>query len=260
MTLYAWYDEAGTNVEPFGDWATARDYPTYTRWQDGAGNVWMRYVISEAPVGNNSVNVIAVADGVQTDNLAVNGGTKNNFVTINSADGTKGDGHYTTATTGTLSDSEIAALTPMKRKVRVFVQDAYNAVPHLYVYYTDENGVNVQPQGSWAKAITLNNYTTYTSTYVSGNTADWYCYTIEVPDGQAFHAIPYSSDTQGADEYIGPSVTEYYIMKDGTTTTHSGALSTTDANKFELKTGTRRVGSHRAPICQVPDCRRFVRI
>ena len=256
--------------KPFGSWETARDNPSYTRWQDGAGNVWMRYVISEAPVGNNSVNVIAVADGVQTDNLAVNGGTKNNFVTINSADGTKEGGNYTTATTGTLSDSEIAALTPMKRKVRVFVQDAYNAVPHLYVYYTDENGVNVEPQGSWAKAITLSNYTTYTSTYVSGNTADWYCYTIEVPDGQAFHAIPYSSGTQGADEYIGPSVTEYYIMKDGTETTHSGALSTTDANKFELKTGTkdiddrrlraRRVGSHRAPICQVPDCRRLIRV
>ncbi len=241
VTLYAWYDEAGITQNPFGSWETARDNPSYTRWQDGAGNVWMRYVISEAPVGNNSVNVIAVAGGVQTDNLAVNGGTKNNFVTINSADGTKGDGHYTTATTGTLSNSEIAALTPMKRKVRVFVQDAYNEVPHLYVYYTDENGVKVEPQGTWAKAITLSNYTTYTSTYVSGNTADWYCYTIEVPDGQAFHAIPYSNGTQGADEYIGPSVTEYYIMKDGTETTQSGALSTTDANKFKLKAGTKDI-------------------
>ena len=230
VTLYSWYDEGGTTQFPFGDWGTARDYPTYTRWQDNAGNVWMRYVISEAPTGTNNLNVIAVANEVQTDNLTVNGGSKNNFITINSGDGTNGGDHYQTVETGVFSNSELAALTQMKRKVRVFVQDAYNAVPHLYVWYHDENGVTVEPQGRWEKAITLNNYTVYESTLISGNTADWYCYTIEVPDGQSFNAIAYSNDSQSSDVYIGSTVTEYYIMKDGTANTQSGVLNTTDAN------------------------------
>ena len=248
VTLYAYFDEGGTNVEPFGNWATARDYPTYTRWQDPAGNVWMRYVISEAPVGTGNITVVALAGGIQSDDLYVNGGTENNFVTINSADGTKDGGHYTTATTGTLSDSELASLTKMQREVRIFVQDANNAVPHLYAWYAGELGETIQPQGNWETAATNDNYSLYTSTFSKGNIAGkWYCYTFVVPDGQAFNVIPTTSNgtstvqvNDPASFYIGPTVTDYYILKkasyvDGDKTVvpgEGGALSAAEAALF----------------------------
>ncbi len=248
VTLYAYFDEGGTNVEPFGNWGTARDYPTYTRWQDPAGNVWMRYVISEAPVGTNNINVIALAGGIQTDNLAVNGGSENNFVTINSADGTKDGGHYTTATTGTLTDSELASLTKMQREVRIFVQDYDDATaePHLYAWYAGELGETIKPLGDWNTAATKENYSLYTSTFSKGNIAGkWYCYTIVVPDGQAFNVIPTTSNgtvqvNDPASFYIGPTVTDYYILKkasyqDGDKTVVPGegaALSAAEAALF----------------------------
>lgn len=354
VTLYAFFDEGGTNVEPFGNWATARDYPTYTRWQDPAGNVWMRYVISEAPVGTNNINVIALAGGIQTDNLAVNGGSENNFVTIDSSagnDATKteqkqtnniegleagknyyytyninsfdengrqtytltstvarndskvgiyvtadkapyihywgsgsgsttwrgilmedkdgdywykildgkpdgiifntdvevpGDGYWNTASTGTLTDSEIASLTQMKREVRIFVQDYNDEIPHLYAWYAGELGETIWPQGNWGTAATKNNYSKYTSTFSKGNiTNPWYCYTIVVPDGQSFNVIPTTSNgnvqvTDPGSFYIGPTVTDYYILKkasyvDGDKTVvpgEGGALSAAEAALF----------------------------
>ncbi len=239
VTLYSWFNNvAGNNVEPFGSWGDAQTYPTYTRYEDGEGNVWLRYVINDTPEGG-TVNVIAVADGKQTDNLSLVGGTQDNYLTINSTS-TKDDGHFSNPQVATFTEAQLASLTLVTRTVRVYVQDSYAAVPHLYAWYTDPYGDTQEPMGGWGQAITQNNYSKYKSSVYGSAANYWYAFNVEVPDGLGFHAIAASGGTQ-VDEWVPATANAFYIAKNGDTSSSYGSLTSSEEEAFVSDATTKDI-------------------